>query len=426
MLNRICVLLLLSSVSFGAEDLFPVTGRYAENTKSTASNVTDLTRIGCKLRPDLGSGVNTPFGVITCWHCVSSGKPIEVECDGEVGRGTVITKDEAADVALIAVPWTRQHPTVDLATNNSLTLMTLVARSSTGKIDWWMDQIIGDSFDGMKIVAQPSIAGQSGGGYIDAEGKLAGIVSGNIVDREPFRGLMIPASAIRRILPANAVRQAAGANEAAPTPYAEIERVLNLLPKPQRGFVDFGCGADARWCIAAAEKWQCKCVGMEIDPTRAKLAQERVKAEGFADLIEIYCADSTAYSYPNCDVGVAFLFQGTLDKLKPKIEGLTAFASYMHQPPVPATKSGDSWIYRRPAMTAQSTVPMVNYGGQLYAGRVCSDPRCGMCAAIQSGLAQAQQQQSSTPRGQHVETRRVKVCNGKACWWEDRQVLVND
>lgn len=376
----------------------------------------DLTRIGCKLRPDLGSGVNTEYGVVTCWHCVSSGKPIEVECDGEVGRGTVIAKDEAADVALIAVQWTRSHPTVPIAAGTPYGFMTLVARQPNGSIGLQKSTALHETFDSMWVVAEPTVAGQSGGGYIGANGDLCGIVSGNVVDVEPFRGLMIPASAIRRILPASAARQSA-VSEAAPTPYAEIERVLNLLPKPQRGFVDFGCGADARWCIAAAEKWQCKCVGMEIDPTRAKLAQERVKAEGFSDLIEIYCADSTAYSYQNCDVGVAYLYPQTLQKLKPQIEGLTAFASMYHQPPVSSVQNGNAWIYKRPAMAAASQ-PVGYWNGVAYSG---PQPGCNcpMCQSIISQIeAQKRQQQNSSvattasPRG-HYERR--KVCTNGFC-----------
>lgn len=201
--------------------------------------------------------------------------------------------------------------------------------------------------------------------------------------------------------------------EATPTPYDEIDRVLGLLPKPRFGFVDFGCGADARWCLAAARKHGCKSIGMEIDPTRAKMARERVKQEGLADLIEIYCADSTAYSYQNCDVGVAFLYPETLQKLKPQIESLAAFASYMHKPPVEARLSGDSWIYEsymNPRLT-RTAQPMAVWGNQTYSGRVCGNPNCGMCNSIESQLAS----QVQAPRGHY---QKVKRCDGRRCWFE--------
>lgn len=382
----------------------------------------DLTRVGCKLRPDLGSGVNTEYGVITCWHCVSSGKPIEVECDGEIGRGTIIAKDEAADVALIAVPWTRQHSTVSVAGFPATGSLSLVARGDDGLIMVKPSiEMTGHDFDGKTILSQPSVSKQSGGGYIDSNGQLAGIVSGNIAI-EPFKGLMIPASTIRRILPVNAVRRSsAGNTEAAPTPYAEIERVLNLLPKPQRGFVDFGCGADARWCLAAAEKWQCKCIGMEIDPTRAKLAQERVKAEGFADLIEIYCADSTQYTYDNCDVGVAYLYPATLQKLKPQIEGLTAFASMFHQPPVPSIQNGNAWVFQKAAMAvARQSVGYWNGVAYSAAAAGCN---CPMCQSLNWQIAQARAANSQAVQPQtksgsgHME--KQKVCTKKGCYFVD-------
>ncbi len=48
--------------------------------------------------------------------------------------------------------------------------------------------------------------------------------------------------------------QTLATGEAAHTPMSEVVRVIGLLPKPEIGFVDFGCGYDARWCVAAAEK----------------------------------------------------------------------------------------------------------------------------------------------------------------------------
>jgi hypothetical protein len=414
MIHSIVVFSLLCASCCAADDLFPVTGRYAVKPL-------DLMRVGCKLSPDLGSGVNTKFGVVTCWHCVNSGKPIIVECDGEIGRGTVIAKDESADVALIAVPWKLPHPTVGVSSGIPYGEMQLVSRSPSGPIAIQSAEIVGQAFGGMVLISPPTVAGQSGGSYIDSSGNLAGIVSGNVVDSEPFRGLMIPASAIRRILPANAVRQSAGIAESAPTPYAEIERVLNLLPKPRRCFVDFGCGADARWCLAAAEKWQCKCIGMEIDPTRAKLAQERVKAEGFADLIEIYCADSTQYTYENCDVGIAYLYPATLQKLKPQIERLTAFASMFHQPPVPAVQNGNVWIYQKSAMSVARQA--VGYWNGVAYSSAAAGCNCPMCQSLNWQIAQARaaNSQSVQPQAKSASghTVKQKVCTRQGCYFID-------
>lgn len=378
----------------GIGQAIPYTGRAdfvaLLKSKASAANLTDLTRVGCKLRPDLGSGVNTEFGVITCWHCVSSGKPIEVECDGESARGTVVAKDETADVALIAVEWTRKHPTVSVASGYPSGPLSLVARGDDGLIMVKPSiEVTGQDFDGKLILSRPSVSKQSGGGYIDANGQLAGIVSGNIAI-EPFKGLMIPASAIRRILPASAARQSA-VPEAAPTPYSEVVRVIGLLPKPQVRFVEFGTGSDARWCVAAVERWGCKATGIEIDHDRAEAARQRVRALGLDHLITIVEGDAVTTDVPG-DVAACYLYQETLDALRPKLERMTAFASYHHRPTgIAVTQNGDSWIYSRPSLASQQAPamrPAAVWGGQQYSGPVCSNPHCQMCNSIRRQLGQ--------------------------------------
>lgn len=164
------------------------------------SSTDDLLRTGCKLRPDLGSGVNTDYGVITCSHCIKS-TTVQVECDGEVATGTVIARDAASDVALVSVPWKRVHPSVGIASANPSGSLQCVARSREGSLYVEQRTVRGsDSLGGMLLVDPPFISSQSGGGLIDSNGDLAGIVSGNVVDREPFRGLVIPADAIRSLV----------------------------------------------------------------------------------------------------------------------------------------------------------------------------------------------------------------------------------
>lgn len=176
---------------------------------------------------------------------------------------------------------------------------------------------------------------------------------------------------------------ATAGNESAPTPMAEVERVLSLLPTPIVGFVDFGCG-DGRWCISAAERWGVKTTGVELDPARAAAARERVRAVGLAHLVTIVTGDATTVEV-EADVGVAYLYQDVLEKLRPRIEKLKAFASYRHRPPgLPVTQNGDSFLYLRPTTQARGAV----WQGQVYSGPVCNAPGCRMCAAIRQALAQ--------------------------------------
>lgn len=174
--------------------------------------------------------------------------------------------------------------------------------------------------------------------------------------------------------------------EAAPTPGREVERVLSLLPKPEIAFVDYGCG-DARWCIAAAERWGCRAIGVEIDSTRAKAARERVKSLGLDNLITIIEGDATKVQV-EADVGVAYLYADVLEQLKPKLEKLRAFASYMHRPPgLPVVKNGDTWLYSKPVAVQQSKAAV--WGGQYYSQPVCNSPNCGMCNSIRKQLNSA-------------------------------------
>ena len=169
--------------------------------------------------------------------------------------------------------------------------------------------------------------------------------------------------------------------EAAPTPGQEVERVIGLLPKPEIGFVDYGCG-DARWCIAAVERWGCRATGIEIDHDRATMARERVKSLGLSHLITIVEGDVTTTNV-EADVGVAYLYADVLEQLRPRLQKLRAFASYQHQPPgLPVTKNGNSWLYVRDTQQPQSAT----WQGQHYSHPVCNSPGCVMCNSIRRQL----------------------------------------
>ncbi len=175
--------------------------------------------------------------------------------------------------------------------------------------------------------------------------------------------------------------------EAGPTPGREVERVIGLLPKPTVGFVDYGCG-DARWCIAAAERWGCRVTGVEIDPARARAARERVASLGLSHLITIIEGDATTVDVA-ADVAVVYLYPETIEKLLPKLKTMKACASYIHEPVgLGATKNGNSWIYNRP--TLQSRVVgsgrSAVWGGVQYSGPICSDRNCVMCNSIRRQL----------------------------------------
>jgi hypothetical protein len=204
----------------------------------------------------------------------------------------------------------------------------------------------------------------------------------------PSEYLTIGYSTTGPSLPAEYTNAALATGEAAHTPMSEVVRVLALLPKPEIGFVDFGCGFDARWCVAAAERWGCKCTGIEIDPSRAAAARERVRNLGLDHLITIVEGDAATVPFYG-DVGVVYLYPDVLARLKARLEGMRAFASYLHQPPgISVTKDGDTWLYRRQAQVALYQQSGAVWGGATYSGPVCNNPRCTMCNSIRQQLGQ--------------------------------------
>ncbi len=175
---------------------------------------------------------------------------------------------------------------------------------------------------------------------------------------------------------------------AAPTPQAEVDRVLNLLPRPHRGFVDYGCGAEARWCVAAAQKWGCNVIGIEKDRGRAIAARERVRSLGLSHLITIVEADAETVGTVEADVAAVYLYPDLLGRLKPRLEKFRAVASYMHAVPgLPMQRNGDSWIYQRTVQQTQQTGQRYAvWNGARYDRPVCNNPRCPMCNDIRQQL----------------------------------------
>lgn len=187
------------------------------------------------------------------------------------------------------------------------------------------------------------------------------------------------------------LKAAAEANEptasadaaAAPTPHAEVNRILSILrPQPSETFVDYGCG-DGRFVIAAARGYGCRAVGVEIDPERAAEARANVAAAGLADRVEIIEGDALTVDV-DADVGVAYLYPDLLDGLSGKLQKLNRFASYLH--PVsglPMENWQGAYVWRQPAPQRFGY-----WGGYAYSGRVCSNPGCRMCAEIARQLTQ--------------------------------------
>lgn len=80
--------------------------------------------------------------------------------------------------------------------------------------------------------------------------------------------------------------------ERSATPQNVVETMLWIVgPTEDDILFDLGCG-DGRIVIEAARKYQCRCVGVEIDPAVAKIARENVRKAGVSNLVMIRTGDA--------------------------------------------------------------------------------------------------------------------------------------
>jgi hypothetical protein len=103
---------------------------------------------------------------------------------------------------------------------------------------------------------------------------------------------------------------------------------LNL--KQSDTLYDLGCG-DARILIRARQRFCCKGVGIEIDPTVADIARWKVAESGCGG-IRIVTGDATKYDLDKADAVAVYLFPDTMALLIPKIT-THRIVSYQHAIP---------------------------------------------------------------------------------------------
>ena len=105
-----------------------------------------------------------------------------------------------------------------------------------------------------------------------------------------------------------------------PTPTALIDEKLALLQlNPETTLYDLGCG-DGRVALAAAKKYGCKVIGVEVDPIVAAKAREEVTKEGLEHLIEIREEDYKLSDFSDADKVYLYLNRGSLGGLSLKLE----------------------------------------------------------------------------------------------------------
>ena len=104
-----------------------------------------------------------------------------------------------------------------------------------------------------------------------------------------------------------------------PTPDDVIETMLRMAKVTRRDRVyDLGCG-DGRILIAAAKKYGCHGVGIDIEPERIKESREGARSAKVARLLRFQVGDFHQTSVRDATVVVIYLYTRVMTKLKPKL-----------------------------------------------------------------------------------------------------------
>jgi predicted RNA methylase len=107
-----------------------------------------------------------------------------------------------------------------------------------------------------------------------------------------------------------------------PSPPEVVDKMLELADlKKDDVLYDLGCG-DGRIVIAAAKKYKCKAVGIEIDPQLVHEARDKVKAEGLEKLVEIQEGDIFKTDLEPASVVTMYLLDHLNAKLVPQLQKL--------------------------------------------------------------------------------------------------------
>lgn len=165
-----------------------------------------------------------------------------------------------------------------------------------------------------------------------------------------------------------------------PTPQHVVESILLIADLTPRDVVyDLGCG-DGRVVVTAAEKYDCKAVGIEIDPGLCGEAQSASAAAGVDRLVSIRQGDLFDVDLSPATVVCVYLAAEDNAKLAPQLKRLgkgSRILSYAHEiPGVPPDK-----IYTTSASRIYlSYVPSIRYRlpGPSHSTGGC-DCGAGMC-----------------------------------------------
>ncbi len=117
------------------------------------------------------------------------------------------------------------------------------------------------------------------------------------------------------------------------TPQSIVDAMLeSVSPNENEILCDIGCG-DGRIVIAAAKKYGCRAIGIEIKKDVADLAKVNVQKAGLGHLITIVHGDARDYRFERVDIITMYLFPDLMEELQPEMFNATKIVSHNHKIP---------------------------------------------------------------------------------------------
>jgi precorrin-6B methylase 2 len=115
------------------------------------------------------------------------------------------------------------------------------------------------------------------------------------------------------------------------TPQQVVDMMLSVInPNEDDVVFDLGCG-DGRIVIAAAQKYGCRAVGIEINPVIAAQATRNVIEAELTDRVLIRTGDATEEPLiAAADIVVMYLYPGTVKEIVPKLSRAHTIVSISH------------------------------------------------------------------------------------------------
>lgn len=140
----------------------------------------------------------------------------------------------------------------------------------------------------------------------------------------------------------------------ASTPPDAVDKMLEMAEVTKDDVVyDLGCG-DGRIVIAAAKKYGCRAVGVELRPEVVEQARRNAADAGVADLVEIRQADILTTDFSDATVVAIYLLPDFNLQLRPKFNQLktgSRVVSYMFKMPGVPPKEKAQWKHREEERT---------------------------------------------------------------------------